>query len=194
MVELVLATGNQNKVEEIKRAMPEGINVVSLAEKGITEDIPEDQATIEGNAIQKAQYVHEKYGFNCLADDTGLVVPSLDGDPGVYSARYAGPKKDANANMKLLLKRMKHINDRGAHFLTVMALATGGNIFVFEGKVDGVITEEKIGDKGFGYDPIFIPEDGKLTFAQMEMEEKNAISHRGRALNKVLDFLKQIRK
>ena len=194
MVELVLATGNQNKVEEIKKVMPAGLNVVSLAEKGITEEIPEDQATIEGNAIQKARYVHEKYGFNCLADDTGLIVASLDGDPGVYSARYAGPNKDANDNMELLLKRLKGKKDRGAHFLTVMALATGGNVFVFEGKVDGIITEEKFGDKGFGYDPIFIPEDGRLTFAEMSIEDKNAISHRGRALNKVLDFLNKLRK
>ena len=163
--------------------------MVSLAEIGCHDDIPETAETLEGNALIKARWVKERYGYDCFADDTGLMVDALDGAPGVYSARYAGPGHDSVANMKLLLERMAGKDNRNAHFSTVIALVMDGEEHIFEGRVDGTIAREPSGCGGFGYDPVFVPENSGLTFSEMTAEEKNAISHRGRATRKLMEFL-----
>lgn len=163
--------------------------ILSLADIGCTEDIPETASTLRGNAELKARYVREHYGIDCFADDTGLLVDALNGQPGVYSARYAGPGHDSAANMALLLKNMENEENRNAHFSTVIALTEGDKMKFFEGRVDGVICREPSGSDGFGYDPVFMPEDKGVTFAEMTAEEKNAISHRGRATAQLIDYL-----
>ena len=168
--------------------LPAHFKIKSLAEIGCTEDIPETQPTIEGNAIQKAQYVHDHYGVNCFAEDTGLEVTALNGAPGVFTARYAGPQRDANDNMNLLLKNLKDKSDRSARFKTVIALILDGDIYTFEGIVEGQIAQKRSGSGGFGYDPIFLPEGQSQSFAEMDKAAKNAISHRGRAMAKLLDY------
>jgi XTP/dITP diphosphohydrolase len=188
-MKIVFATHNQNKVNEIQKIMPAGITIVGLDEIGCHEDIPETQPTIEGNALQKAEYVWNKYKVNCFADDTGLEVFALNREPGVYSARYAGPDKNPDKNMDLLLERLSGKEDRSARFLTVIALIIDGEKHVFEGEVLGEIRFEKIGNQGFGYDPIFEPEKCGSTFAQMSLEEKNQKSHRARAVLQMIDFL-----
>lgn len=186
---IVFATNNAHKLGELRGIAGEEWNVVSLAEIGCHDDIPETADTLEGNALIKARWVKERYGYDCFADDTGLMVDALDGAPGVYSARYAGPGHDSAANMKLLLERMADKDNRKAHFSTVIALVMGGEEHIFEGRVDGTISREPSGCGGFGYDPVFVPENSGRTFSEMSAEEKNAISHRGRATRKLMEFL-----
>jgi XTP/dITP diphosphohydrolase len=186
---LVFATHNTNKAREIQSIMPQGVHVLSLDDIGCEEDIPETGDTLEENALLKARYVWEKFGMNCFADDTGLLVDALDGEPGVYSARYAGPQKDANDNMDLLLSKLDQKENRTARFKTAMALILHGDEHVFIGTVEGRITHKKKGSQGFGYDPIFEPEGQQKTFAEMSLEEKNTMSHRARALEKMVHFL-----
>lgn len=188
-MQLVIATNNPNKCKEIKELLPSGIRLLTLQDIGCTEDIPETSDTITGNAVQKAEYVFKKYGYDCFADDTGLEIEALNGEPGIYSARYAGPKKDANDNMDLVLQKMEGIEHRKARFITVIALIINGETITFEGVVDGTITKEKSGMEGFGYDPIFMPDGYNKTFSEMEMAEKNQISHRGKAVKKLMDHL-----
>jgi len=179
---LVFATNNQNKVKEIQSLVPSRITIKSLVDIGCTEDIVEDAPTIEGNAILKAKYVKEKYGYDCFADDTGLEVNALNGEPGVYSARYAGPQKNASDNMNKLLISLAEHEDRTAHFKTVIAFAKADTFQTFEGICKGEITKERQGDGGFGYDPIFQPEGYESTFAQMALQLKGKIGHRGKAM------------
>lgn len=190
-MELIFATQNEDKVKEIQKLMPSYIVVKSLKAIGCTDDIPETQETLEGNAIQKAQYIVEKYNINCFSDDTGLEVTALNGAPGVYSARYAGPTKNSDDNMQLLLNELKDKEDRSAQFRTAIALIIDGKTQTFEGIVEGEIRKEKAGAEGFGYDPIFEPEGRGVTFAEMPLSEKNEISHRARALKKMIQFLKE---
>lgn len=189
MIKLVFATNNENKIKEINALLTNSIKLLSLKDIGCYEDIPETANTIEGNAIMKAKYVYEKYGYNCFADDTGLEIKSLNGEPGVYSARYAGEEKNANKNMDKVLQKLVPFSDRAAQFKTVVALVINGKINTFEGIIEGKITSEKHGKDGFGYDPIFKPNGYKITFAEMPLSEKNNISHRGRAVKKLINFL-----
>lgn len=190
-MKLVFATGNVNKAEEIRSMLPEGTELLTLKDLELTEDIPETSPTLEGNAIQKANYIVEHFGLDCFADDTGLEVISLKNEPGVYSARYAGEQRNSEDNMDLLLKNLQGKEDRSAQFRTVIALHLEGQMHTFEGIVTGKIIEEKRGEKGFGYDPIFVPDGYTTTFAEMSMDEKNKISHRGRAFKKMFDFLNE---
>lgn len=189
-MKLVFASNNKNKILEIKHQLPQDIELLSLEDIGCHEDIPETADTIEGNAILKADYVTENYGYDCFADDTGLEVDALNGAPGVYSARYAGEQKSAEDNMDKLLKALDGNSNRNARFKTVIALNLNGKQQLFTGIVDGFITTEKIGDKGFGYDPIFKPAGLNTTFAQLSLDEKAQLSHRGRAVSQLTDFLK----
>lgn len=190
VMKIVFATANENKVREISKLVGEKIQLKGLKDIGCLEDVPETSDTIEGNAIQKAQYVFDKYGVDCFAEDTGLEIFALDMRPGVYTARYAGEARDPNANMTKVLRELQDEEGREARFKTVIAYIKGGTLHTFEGIVNGNIANEKMGNGGFGYDPIFIPEDGSHTFAQMTDDEKNKISHRARALFKFLNFLK----
>ena len=190
-MKLVFASNNKNKIQEIQALVPNTIQIVSLEEIGCTEDIPENADTIEGNAILKANYVTEKYGYDCFADDTGLEVEALNGAPGVYSARYAGEQKDANDNMDKLLSELKDKSNRNANFKTVIALNLNGNQNLFTGIINGKIIEKKIGTNGFGYDPIFVAEGFDKTFAELTMEEKSTISHRGIAVKELILFLQK---
>ena len=186
---LVFATNNKHKLHEIKRIVGDRISILSLADIACSEELPETSPTIAGNAIQKARYVQEHYGYDCFADDTGLSVNALDGEPGIYTARYAGEGHDSEANMALLLKNMENKADRSAYFLTAIALVEGDETHLFEGKVEGRIAESKSGKGGFGYDPVFIPEGYDVTFAEMDEDSKNAISHRGRATTALMEYL-----
>ena len=188
---LVFATHNANKLKEIQALMPEYIQLKSLTDIGCTEDIVEDAATIEGNARIKARYVKTHYGYDCFADDTGLEVEALNGAPGVYSARYAGAQKNAEDNTQKLLNELRNKSNRNAQFKTVIALIINGEEQLFQGICKGAITEEKTGDGGFGYDPVFKPEGFTITFAEMPLSEKNKIGHRGKATQKLLDFLRK---
>ena len=190
IMQLVFASNNKNKIKEIQLLVPQSIKVLSLEDIGCFEEIPETADTIEGNAIQKANYVTEKYGCNCFADDTGLEVEALNGEPGVYSARYAGEQKDATDNMDKLLNNLKGISNRNAQFKTVIALNLNGNQSLFTGIIKGKIIEEKIGSNGFGYDPIFVADGYSQTFAELTIEEKSVISHRGLAVKQLVNFLK----
>jgi XTP/dITP diphosphohydrolase len=187
-MKLVFASNNKNKIQEIQALVPSTIQIVSLEEIGCTEDIPETADTIEGNAILKANYVSEKYGYDCFADDTGLEVEALNGAPGVYSARYAGEQKDANDNMDKLLSELKDKSNRKANFKTVIALNLNGKQNLFTGIINGKIIEEKIGTNGFGYDPIFVADGYNKTFAELSMEEKSNISHRGIAVKLLIEY------
>lgn len=189
MKELVFATNNAHKLEEVRAIAGPDLKILSLAEIGCHDDIPETADTLEGNALLKARWVKEKYGADCFADDTGLMVDALDGAPGVYSARYAGPGHDSEANMAKLLAELEGVTDRKAHFSTIIALVTDKDTHVFEGRVDGSIATERHGDGGFGYDPIFVPDETGVSFAEMSPEAKNAISHRGRATAALISFL-----
>lgn len=189
---LVFATNNDHKLQELRRALGAGFRVLGLKDIGCTDDIPETGSTLEENALQKASWVRERYGYDCLADDTGLMVDALDGAPGVYSARYAGPGHDSAANMKLLLSNMAGKTDRKARFRTVIAMTRGDKApLYFTGTVEGEILTEPRGEEGFGYDPVFLPEGSSLTFAEMDGDAKNAISHRGRAVKALLEWLAQ---
>ena len=190
-MKLVFASNNKNKIQEIQALVPKNIQIVSLEDIGCTEDIPETADTIEGNAILKANYVTEKYGYNCFADDTGLEVDALNGAPGVYSARYAGEQKDANDNMDKLLSELEDKSNRKANFKTVIALNLNGKQNLFTGIINGKIIEEKIGTNGFGYDPIFVTDGYEKTFAELTMEEKSSISHRGIAVKELILFLQK---
>ena len=191
-MKLVFATHNEHKLNEVQRMLPKEITLLTLDEIGCFEDIPETSNTIEGNAIQKALYIKEKYGYDTFADDTGLEVAALDNAPGVYSARYAGEAKDNESNIDLLLANMKDKQERQAQFKTIFALCLGEDLHTFEGIVRGEITHERKGEGGFGYDAVFLPEGYANTFAQMSADQKNSISHRGRALQKLTAFLKEV--
>ena len=190
-MQLIFATQNQNKASEIQKLMPSMVQIQTLQDIGCMVDIPEISKTLEGNALIKARYIWEKYKLNCFADDTGLEIESLNGEPGVFSARYAGEEKNAEANMNLVLTNLMTHQNRKAQFKTVIALILDGEEYLFQGIVEGEITKEKSGEKGFGYDPIFKPNESTKTFAEMTMEEKNQISHRGRAIHKLVEFLKK---
>ena len=191
-MKLVFATHNEHKLNEVQRMLPKEITLLTVDEIGCFEDIPETSNTIEGNAIQKALYIKEKYGYDTFADDTGLEVAALDNAPGVYSARYAGEAKDNESNIDLLLANMKDKQERQAQFKTIFALCLGEDLHTFEGIVRGEITHERKGEGGFGYDAVFLPEGYTDTFAQMSADQKNSISHRGRALQKLTAFLKEV--
>jgi len=189
-MKLVFATNNQNKVNEIKSLLGQGVEIVSLKDIGCIEELPETQETLEGNALQKARYVADKYHVNCFADDTGLEIESLNGAPGVYSARYAGLECKAEDNMVKVLSELDGKENRTAKFRTIVALILNGEEHSFEGKVDGSITRSKSGSDGFGYDPIFQPNGFDMTFSEMSMSQKNSISHRGKAVAELVAFLK----
>ncbi len=189
MMKLVFATHNKNKWREVQSMLPEGIQIITLEDIGCLAEIPETASTIEGNALQKAKYIKEKYGYDTFADDTGLEVKALGNAPGVYSARYAGEAKDNEANIDLLLANMQGKEDREAQFKTIFALCLGEKSYSFEGIIKGQITHHRQGTEGFGYDPVFLPEKEERTFAQMSAQEKNQISHRAIALRKLVDFL-----
>lgn len=186
---LVFATNNAHKLREIKEILNEAFEIVSLKELGIYEDIPETADTLAGNARQKAQYVQEKTGLNCFADDTGLEVDALNGAPGVFSARYAGENATYADNVNKLLQAMQQETNRQARFKTVIALILNEKEYLFEGSVEGSILREKQGEKGFGYDPVFLPAGHSESFAEMSADQKNAISHRGRSVRKLVEFL-----
>lgn len=188
-MKLIFASQNPNKIKEIAALLPEGIQLEGLDEKMFPEELPETGNTLEANALQKAKYVFEKSGQACFADDTGLEIEALDGRPGVYSARYAGEEKSAVKNIEKVLSEMKGSGNRKAHFRTVIAYVDGKNELFFEGKVDGQILENKRGEKGFGYDPVFQPDGASKSFAEMELDEKNTLSHRARALQQFIRFL-----
>ena len=191
-----MATNNAHKLEEVRQILGDGFLVKGLAEIGCHEDIPETADTLEGNALQKALYVHDHYGVDCFADDTGLEVTALEGAPGVFTARFGamngyGESHDAEANIQCLLDKLEEAEDRTARFRTVIALVQNGEEHLFEGIVEGEILMQKVGEGGFGYDPVFAPLEGNgLAFAQMSAEDKNAISHRGRAIASLVEFLK----
>lgn len=189
MKTLVFATNNKHKMDEVRKITSGLVNIVSLEDIDCHDDIPETSDTLEGNALQKAEYIKEHYGLDCFADDTGLEVEALDNAPGVYSARYAGPGHDSEANMNKLLEEMNNIENRKARFRTVIALLLNGKQYVFEGIVNGEIIKEKRGTSGFGYDPIFIPDNYTQTFAEMGNDIKNTISHRAEAVKKLNSFL-----
>ncbi|MNQ87515.1 Non-canonical purine NTP pyrophosphatase [compost metagenome] len=186
---LVFASNNKNKIAEIQSMLPESIKILSLEDINCLEDIPETADTIEGNAILKADYVTQKYGYDCFADDTGLEVKSLNGEPGVYSARYAGEQKNADDNMNKLLEALKDKQNRSAQFKTVITLNLNKKQYLFTGIAKGEITLTKTGTNGFGYDPIFKPENFNETFAELPLETKNTIGHRGKAVKQLIDFL-----
>ncbi len=187
---LVFVTNNRHKLEEIQAILGGHFKLLSLTDIGCYEEIPEEEPTLEGNAHQKAFYVFDRYGYPCFADDTGLEIEALNRKPGVYSARYAGKEKDANANMDKVLSKLSKINNRKARFRTVISLVINGMETQFEGIVEGEILKEKKGNSGFGYDPIFRPLGFNQTFAEMSLTDKNKISHRGRAVEKLVSYLK----
>jgi XTP/dITP diphosphohydrolase len=186
---LVFATNNRHKLTEVREIVGSSFRVLSLEDIGCYDDIPETADTLEGNALLKARYVKQKYGHDCFADDTGLEIPALNNAPGVYSARYAGEAKNAKANMQKVLRELQNQTDRSAHFRTVIALITGEKECLLEGTVEGTITHEARGEAGFGYDPIFVPQGYTNTFAEMEAEIKNSISHRAEAIIKLKQLI-----
>lgn len=190
MKEICFATNNRHKLEEIRKQIGDQYTILSLEDIGCQEEIPETQATVAGNSMQKAEYINVRYSVDVFADDTGLEVEALDGAPGVISSRYAGPNATNEENMDLLLKELEGVENRSARFRTVITLIIDNDLHQFEGIVEGKITQERMGEKGFGYDPIFVPEGHSVTFAQLSIEEKNQISHRGKAVKKMVDFFK----
>lgn len=190
-MQLVFASNNKNKIKEIQQLVPSNITILSLEDIGCDVDIPETADTIEGNAILKANYVTENYGYPCFADDSGIEVDILNGAPGVYSARYAGEEKDDNKNIDKLLFELSEKTNRKANFKTVIALNLNGEQHLFTGIIDGTIIHERRGTNGFGYDPIFIADGYEITFAEMSMEEKSTISHRGKAVKQLISLLNQ---
>lgn len=190
-MKVCFATNNPKKLEEIRAILGESFEVLSLKDIGCAEDLPETQSTIEGNSLQKAEFVFKKYGIPCFADDTGLEVHFLDGAPGVDSAHYAGPERSDEANISLLLQNLEGVKDRKAQFKTIITWVAKGKIKQFEGIVKGKILEKKQGIGGFGYDPIFQPKGQDVSFAQMPAAQKNLISHRAKAVEKLANFLKK---
>jgi len=191
-MKLVFATNNLHKLKEVQEMLSNSIEVLSLKDIGCFEDIEETESTLEGNAKLKADYITKKYGFDCFADDTGLEVEALDGDPGVYSARYAGEHGNAEKNMEKLLIELQNKSNRKGKFRTIIALNLTNKQYLFEGICEGEILNEKTGVKGFGYDPIFKPSNASCSFAEMNSEEKNIISHRGIAIQKLVKFLNSL--
>lgn len=189
-MKLIFATHNSNKAFEIQKLLPEHFHVLTLDDLNFFDEIPENEPTIEGNSAFKANFVFNKFNLNCFADDTGLEIEALKGRPGVHSARYAGEEKNADENMNLVLKELNQVSNRRARFKTIITLIIDGEQHIFEGIVNGRIIDEKRGTNGFGYDPIFIPENETKTFAEMGLSEKNKFSHRARALEKMIAFLK----
>ncbi|HRK52370.1 MAG TPA: non-canonical purine NTP diphosphatase [Cyclobacteriaceae bacterium] len=190
-MELCFATNNQHKLDEVSQLLGDSFKVVSLEAIGCTEELPEEQDTLEGNSLQKAKYVSDKFNINCFADDTGLEVEALGGEPGVHSARYAGEQRNNEDNISLLLEKLSNQSNRSARFRTVITLILGNQIHQFEGIVNGEILKSRRGEKGFGYDPLFLPEGMNRSMAELTSSEKNAISHRGDAIRKLVAFLKQ---
>jgi len=188
-MKLCFATNNNNKIKEVAQLLGSEFQLLGLKDIGCNEELREDQSTLEGNAQQKAAYVHEHYEINCFADDTGLEVEALNSEPGVFSARYAGPQRSDEDNMELLLERLSSSPNRDARFRTVICAFINDQKYFFEGIVEGEIAESHNGDQGFGYDPVFIPKGYSRTFAQMSLEEKNKISHRSIAVKKLVEFL-----
>ena len=193
-MEIVFATNNAHKLREVQAVLGDGFTLSTPRDCGITEEIPEEQETLEGNASQKAHYIHDRTGRNCFADDTGLEVAALGGAPGVHSARYATDGHDFAANNRLLLKNLEGVTDRRARFRTVISLILDGEEHLFEGIVEGRILDHETGHEGFGFDPLFVPDGYDRTFAEMTTEEKNAVSHRARAVRKLADYLQSIGK
>ncbi len=191
MKKIVFATNNQNKLKEVRGALS-GLNVLSLKDIQCFDELPEEKDTLEGNAQQKAEYVYTKYGVPCFADDTGLIIQALNGEPGVYSARYAGPECDFEKNMDLVLQKLAETENRKAYFKTIICFFNGEGPKLFDGLVDGSILKERTGNDGFGYDPIFLPNGYDLSFAQMSIQQKNEISHRGIAVRKFIQYLNSI--
>ena len=189
MKKIVFATNNPHKLREIRAIIHDETEVLSLADIGCHVDIPETAETLEGNALIKAHYVYDNYGYDCFADDTGLEVEALNGEPGVRTARYAGEEQDSKANMRKLLREMEGKTNRTARFRTAIALIQKGEEHLFCGEVRGVISTTPLGEKGFGYDPVFVPEETGMTFAQMGEDAKNHISHRARAVAKLMEYL-----
>jgi len=193
-MKLVFASNNSNKIIEIQAILPADIQLLSLEDIGCFEDIAETAETIEGNAILKADYVKQNYGYDCFADDSGLEITALNGEPGVYSARYAGPQRNSDDNMDKALQSLKDADDRSAQFKTVIALNLKGEQHLFTGIIKGEITLKRSGNQGFGYDPIFRPDGYQKTFAEFSLEEKAKISHRGLAVKQLIDFLNDTKK
>ncbi len=196
MEEIIFATNNEHKLIEIRNLLKERYNVLGLKQKGIFREIPEDHFTLEENALQKAMFIYDHYGHNCFADDTGLEIDSLRGEPGVFSARYSitgdpvYPQMEiTKGNIRKVLEKLSGQNNRNARFRSVIALVIDGKKFYFDGVVEGIITESPNGDDGFGYDPVFLPKGYDQTFAEMDLDEKNKISHRAIAVSKLVDFL-----
>ncbi len=191
-MKLVFATNNPHKLRELQQLLGDEIHLLSLHDIDCDEEVPENQATLKGNAAEKSFFIFEKYGYNCFADDTGLEIDALNGEPGVYSARYAGKEKSTEANMAKVLDKMKETTNRKARFRTVISLVIDGKENQFEGFVEGEILREKQGTEGFGYDPIFQPVGTTQSFAEMNSEQKNKLSHRGRAVQKLVRYLKSL--
>ncbi|MGP1420618.1 MAG: non-canonical purine NTP diphosphatase [Tannerella sp.] len=189
MKTLVFATNNEHKLREVRAMMPPDIEVLGLSDLKCSDELPETSSSLEGNAMQKARYVKLKFGYDCFADDTGLEVDALRGEPGVYSARYAGPECDSTANIRKLLGNLSGKSNRNARFRTVIALIIEGSEYLFEGMIYGRITQAMRGSNGFGYDPVFVPDGYKQTFAELDENVKNGISHRARAVRKLTGFL-----
>lgn len=191
-MELCFATNNVHKLEEVSQLLGDSFHIVSLEDIGCEEELPEEQETLEGNSLQKAKFVFDKFGINCFADDTGLEVEALGGAPGVYSARYAGEHRDSNDNNELLLENLKTKTNRKARFRTVVTLILDNQTFQFEGVANGEILKSRRGKAGFGYDPLFLPERHNKSMAELTAKEKNEISHRGNAIRKLVAYLKQL--
>ncbi|HEX8059588.1 MAG TPA: RdgB/HAM1 family non-canonical purine NTP pyrophosphatase [Cyclobacteriaceae bacterium] len=189
MLKVTIATNNRHKLGEIQAILKDGIVLQTLKDIGCFEELAEDQDTIEGNSFQKADYVHRNYRVDCFADDTGLEAEALNGAPGVYSAMYAGPQRSHDDNINLLLKNLEGKSDRRARFRTIITLFLGGQMHTFEGIVNGTILTSRRGNDGFGYDPVFLPDNSSKTLAEMSMDEKNQVSHRANAVRKLVNFL-----
>jgi XTP/dITP diphosphohydrolase len=188
---LLFITSNKNKLREIQLKISNEIHLQDLSSINFVEEIPEPFETLHENALAKAKFIHDRFAINCFAEDSGFFVEALNGEPGVYSARYAGEQKNDADNIEKVLSKLKNITNRNAFFCTVIALIINDKEFLFEGKIHGVVTENKIGESGFGYDPIFIPNGNNLTFAQIDIAEKNRISHRAIAVEKMVEFLQK---
>ncbi len=193
MIKIVFATNNKNKIKEVQKLLPSNIELISLKDIGCKDDIPETQHTIKRNSIQKVNYINSKYNLDCFADDTGLEISALNGDPGVLSARYAGSERNSKKNIEKVLKNLINIKNRNARFKTVIALSYKGEILTFEGVCEGVISNEIQGNGGFGYDPIFKPKGINKTFAELSFDEKNKISHRAIAIKKLIDYFNKLK-
>lgn len=191
-MELVFATNNKNKLSEVQTIIGDSFKILSLSDIGCDDDIPETNPTIEGNAQQKSEFIYQNYGFNCFSDDTGLEIEALDGEPGVYSARYAGPHCSPADNINKVLTLLEGVDNRRSCFRTVISLIIDGTEYQFEGRVEGEILTDKCGTDGFGYDPIFKPDGFTQSFAEMQLSEKNKISHRGLATQKLIQFLREL--